>query len=215
MLPLVIVEVFVLDPSSGFLLCLFLAHCRKSQRSHRPQLEDFFAHDMLMILCPSSNDWVQHQDQMTSRGSLMVLDDFSDFSRKAFTFFFDGLIMSLPLVLAYMLSQKVKAVLNMRDERFLSREGQSSFPHEWFNERFGFLLQSFFRTTGDNEVICISYQVDLCSLVLTISWIEHRSTRSSPSRVIFASTGEKRVGAERTFLPCDKHVSLLLSPNRT
>src|SRR5258707_12687156 len=83
--PFVIVEVFVLDPSSRFGVVSFsgpLPQHLKDGTVHI--LRDFFAHHMLMIPCPSSNERVEQQDQVTSRGSLMVLDHFSDFLQKLF-----------------------------------------------------------------------------------------------------------------------------------
>ena len=50
------------------------------------------------------------------------------------------------LVLAYVLAEKVKPLFDVRDDGFLLREFQSSFPHERFHEGFDFLFQHLFRT---------------------------------------------------------------------
>ena len=75
---------------------------------------------MLMIPCPSSNERVEQQDQVTSSGSLMVLDHFSDFFQERFHVLLGRFDNELTVVLAYMLSEKVEAVFNMRHEGFLS-----------------------------------------------------------------------------------------------
>src|SRR6266702_5475308 len=139
--PFVIVEVFVLDPSSRFVIVSFPGPLPQHLKDGTVYiLKDFFAHHMLMIPCPSSNERVEQQDQVTSSGSLMVLDHFSDFFQKRFHVLFRRLDDELAVVLAYMLSEKVEALVDMRNKGFLRRECSPSFLHELLHERFDFLL---------------------------------------------------------------------------
>ncbi len=72
-------------------------------------------------------------------------------------------------VLAYILAQEVEPFFDMGDDCFLWRELQSAFPHELLHKGVDFLFQEFFRSTCDNEVICLSDEVTLCVVVFTSS----------------------------------------------
>src|SRR6266516_3953341 len=100
-----VTEVFLLDPSSRFVIVSFPGPLPQHLKDGTVYiLKDFFAHHMLMIPCPSSNERVEQQDQVTSSGSLMVLDHFSGFFQKRFHVLFRRLDDELTVVLAYRLS---------------------------------------------------------------------------------------------------------------
>src|SRR6266496_942681 len=83
---LMVMEVFLLDPSSRFVIVSFPGPLPQHLKDGTVYiLKDFFAHHMLMIPCPSSNERVEQQDQVTSSGSLMVLDHFSGFIQERAT----------------------------------------------------------------------------------------------------------------------------------
>jgi hypothetical protein len=95
---------------------------------------------MLVIPCPTPNERVEQQDQMSRCGSLVLLHDLSDFFQERFHVLLGRFDDEFPVVLAYVLSKKVEAVFNLRDEGFLNRERQPSFPQELLHARFDFLL---------------------------------------------------------------------------
>ncbi len=95
-----------------------------------------------MIGGPSSYNRVELYHQVPGRAVLVFLDDSSNLFQECFHILLRrGRQDRSALVLAYTLSKEVEAVLNMRDNRFLLREGESSLFHESFNERFDLLFQ--------------------------------------------------------------------------
>src|SRR5260221_13006287 len=107
--PFVIVEVFVLDPSSRFGVVSFSGPLPQHLKDGTFNiLKDLFSHHMLMIPCPSSNERVEQQDQVTTSSYMMVLDHFSAFFQKRFHVLFQRLDYAFAFVLTYMLSNKVK-----------------------------------------------------------------------------------------------------------
>ena len=114
-------EVFVLDPSSRFVVVSFpgpLPYHLKDGTIYI--LKDFLTDHMLVIPGPSSNERVEQQDQISGCGSLVFLHDFSDFFQERFHVLLGRFDNELTVVLAYMLSEKVEAVFNMCNEGFLS-----------------------------------------------------------------------------------------------
>src|SRR5258708_2130971 len=138
---LMVMEVFVLDPSSRLVVVPFPGPLPEHLKDGTIYiLKDFLAHHMLVIPCPPANERVEQQDQISRCGSLVLLHDLSDFFQERFHVLLGRFDNELPIVLAYMLSEEVEAIFNMRHEGFLSREGQSSFPHELLHEGFDFVL---------------------------------------------------------------------------
>lgn len=74
---------------------------------------------MLVISRPPSNERIEQQDQVPSRGSLVVLHDLADFFQKGFHAFLRWVDNELAVVLAYILPKKIKAISHLRDEGFL------------------------------------------------------------------------------------------------
>ena len=56
------------------------------------------------------------------------------------------------LVLADILPQEIKPVLNVCDGRFLLGELEAALFHELFDERLDFFFQEFFRSSCNDEV---------------------------------------------------------------
>ena len=63
-------------------------------------------------------------------------------------------------VTAHVLSQKVEAVLDMREVGFLVGESKTPLGQEVFHERLDFMTQERRGGAGDNEVLRIANQVD-------------------------------------------------------
>jgi len=80
------------------------------------------ANDVLMVLSPSSNDGVEHQDQPSSRERLVLLDEVPDLfqmSMHILLCWFDQQFVPFScFVLAYVLTQEVEPLLNMGDAGF-------------------------------------------------------------------------------------------------
>ena len=74
---------------------------------------------MLVIACPSPDERVEQQNQVSSRGSLVSLHSLADFLQKAFHVFLGRLDDELSVVLADVRPKKIKAICHMRDEGFL------------------------------------------------------------------------------------------------
>src|SRR5229473_6943477 len=99
-------------------------------------VEGFFADHMPMIIGPPLNFWVELGNEVPCCGLLVRLDDFSDVLQKSMDALFRGCNQQFSVVFTEMLSEKIKAVLNVRDECFLLGERQPTFFHELLHERF-------------------------------------------------------------------------------
>ena len=124
----------------------------------------FFSRSVSVKVRPSSYFGVELCYQPACCSLFVVLDDLSDACKKRFHVLFRRACEKLPVVLTYILSEKVKSVLNVRYPGFLFREFQSSFLEKFYNEWFDFYLQHLFRDASYNEVVRITYQVYLLVL---------------------------------------------------
>src|SRR2546425_1056168 len=100
-------------------------------------------------------------DQPVCRGRFLILDDLSDVRQERFHVLFRRACKKVPIVFTYMLSEKVKSVLNVRYTGFLFREFQSSFAQKIGDEGLDLLLQDLFRDPCNEEVVTIAHQIDL------------------------------------------------------
>lgn len=114
------VEVLVFHPSP----CFFrvspfrpLPECQEDSVIHRNKgrLTDHMA----VVVCPASNHRIELGNQLPCCGLGVTFDDRSDVSQECLDILGGGLNQQLPLVLAEMLSQKIKAVTNGGDFGFL------------------------------------------------------------------------------------------------
>jgi hypothetical protein len=114
---------------------------------------------MPVIGRPAPNHGVELPNQVSCCGLLVVLHDLPDSLQEGFHCFLCWFNQQFALILPYMLSEKVKAVFDMRDRRLLLRERKATLPHELFHQRFDFPFQQFFGTAGHDEVIGRANQV--------------------------------------------------------
>ena len=79
---------------------------------------------MSVIIGPTSNFGVELSNEIACCGLLVRLHDFSDTLQKSMDVLFRGLNQQFSVVFTEVLSEKIKAVLNVRDEGFLLGESQ-------------------------------------------------------------------------------------------
>ena len=115
-----LMEVLILDPAFAFLV---MATIWPS-----PQglvylvidgLEGFSTHHMALILCPASNDGVEHKDQTPSRNCGVRLDEGTNLLQEALDVLLGGLDDEFTVVLTDGLPKEVKAFFDMDDACFL------------------------------------------------------------------------------------------------
>src|SRR6266516_3038916 len=116
---------------------------------------------MSVIIGPTSNFGVELSNEIACCGLLVRLNDFSDTLQKSVDILFGRFNQQFSVVFAEMLSEKVKAVLDVRDERFLLGERQSTFFHELLHERLDLAFQDLFRLTSNDEIISKTNKIDL------------------------------------------------------
>ena len=113
-------EVFLLDPGMRLVwvssFCP-LPQCQKDRMIHL--VEGFRADHMSVIISPTSNFGVELSNEIACCGLFVLLHDFADPLQKSMDVLFRGLNQQFSVVFPDMLSEKVKAVLNVRDEGFL------------------------------------------------------------------------------------------------
>jgi hypothetical protein len=110
---------------------------------------------------PSPYVGVECGDQPVCRCLFVILDDLSDVRKERFHVLLRWAGKKLPIVLPYILPEKVKSFLNVRYVGFLFREFQPSFSQKFCDEGFDLDFQDLFRDTCNDEVIRIAYQVHL------------------------------------------------------
>lgn len=119
-LPLKRLEVFLRDPLLG-LLCVSafcpLPQHRKDGVVHRGC--GLLAYDVPVIVGPSPNFGVELGNEVSCRRLLMVLHYFSDALKKRLHAFSRGCDQQFSVVCTEVLSEKVEAVLDRRDEGLL------------------------------------------------------------------------------------------------
>jgi hypothetical protein len=107
--------------------------------------EDVLAHDMPVVVDPSSNDWVEFHYQFSGRDGFIGLHNPPDLLKECFHILLgwgDQQFVPLSrLVLAYLLTQEIEPILDMRDAGLFLREGQTSFAQKRFDDRFDFLFE--------------------------------------------------------------------------
>src|SRR5258706_1461490 len=118
--PLMGMEVFLLNPSPRLVVVSFSGPLPQHLKDGTIDiLEGFLAHDVLVIACPTANERIELQDQVTSRRALVFLHRLADFLNERFNVFLRRFDDKLSMVLAYVLPKEIETVGNMRDEGFL------------------------------------------------------------------------------------------------
>lgn len=74
---------------------------------------------MAVVVCPSPNDGVELDNQVAGRRLFVGFDGRPHFGQECFDAFARGFDEELAIVLAYILSQKVEALLDVRYPCFL------------------------------------------------------------------------------------------------
>jgi hypothetical protein len=116
-------EVFLRDPSVGFLWVSSFHPLPQSSIDRVVYIvKNVCADDMLMILRPSSNNRIEHQDQSPSRERLVLLDEVPDFFQVSVhilsRWFNQQFVLLSCFVLAYILTQEIEPLLNMSNAGF-------------------------------------------------------------------------------------------------
>src|SRR5205085_2889475 len=95
-------------------------------------VEGRFTHHMSVISGPSSKHSIQLADQVSGGGLFIVPDDPPNFVEKRLDIFLCWLNEQFAVVLAYILAEKVEAIIDVRDNRLFRREFKPSFLHEGY-----------------------------------------------------------------------------------
>src|SRR5258708_16621369 len=125
--PFVGLEVFLRDPLVGFVwVSSFHPPSESSVDRVVYGTKHVCTYYILMILCPTSNDRVEHENESSRRQRLVLLDDFPDLFQVGMhvllCWFDQQFVLLSCFVFAYVLTEEIEPVLNMGDAGFLSGE---------------------------------------------------------------------------------------------
>ena len=109
-----------------------------------------FAGAMAMIIGPAPNHRVELGYQMRRRRLLVSLHDFPDLTEERLDIRSGWLREELTSIFADMVTQKIKAVLNVRNAGFLRGEFESAFVQELLYQRFDFVFEQVVGAAGNN-----------------------------------------------------------------
>ena len=98
--------------------------------------EDCLADHVPMILNPTPYDGIEQPYQVLGFGLQVGLHDVSDFPHEHLDALEGRLDEQFAVVLAYVLSEKIEPILDVRDDGFLRREFQTTLPEESLYQRF-------------------------------------------------------------------------------
>src|SRR5207247_8282801 len=119
----------------------------------------FLGRGVSVEVCPSPYLGIECGNQPVCRGLFVLLDDLSDVRKERFDVLFRRACKEFPVVLTYMLSEKVESLLNVRYAGFLFREFQSSFAQKICDEGFDLLFQDLFRDACSEEFVGVALRV--------------------------------------------------------
>ena len=149
-------------------------------------VKGFLAHNMSMVVGPTSDHAIEEKDQHSGRESIVSLHDLSNLLQEGFDILLGRFDQQFTLfagfVLAYILAEEVEPFIDMRDDCFLWREMKSSFLHELLHEGFDFVFQLLLRVSCNHKVIGKSDEIDFRGIGLASSF---RSTREGISELSF------------------------------
>ncbi len=118
-------EVFLRDPGVGF-LWVSSFHLPSQCAIDRVVyvMEHVCADDVLVILCPPTNDGIEHQDESPRRQRVVLLDDLPQLFQVSMhillRWFNQQFVLFSCFVLADILAQEIEPVLNMGNAGFLA-----------------------------------------------------------------------------------------------
>lgn len=159
-------EVFLLHPGRAFSWVspsgpppqLF-----KDRMIHR--VKDFTAGPESVVVGPSPDNRIELDHDLSRRAILVFFDDSSNLFEERLHVLLRGTRQySSIVVLTYVLTEEVEAVLNGGDDGFLLRQGESSFLQECFDAWFHLLFEKVFGCSCDNKVIGIPCQINFRTL---------------------------------------------------
>ncbi len=118
-------EVFLRDPGVGFLWVSSFhppSQCAIDRVVY--VMEHVCADDVLVILCPPTNDGIEHQDESPRRQRVVLLDDLPQLFQVSMhillRWFNQQFVLFSCFVLADILAQEIEPVLNMGNAGFLA-----------------------------------------------------------------------------------------------
>ena len=101
-----------------------------------------FAHHVPMIVHPTANLWVELIDQIGGRHAMCVFDDSSDALQEGSNILLGRLDEQFSVrVSAHVLSEEIKAMLHVRNDRLRRREFKTSFLQELLDQGLDFSFQ--------------------------------------------------------------------------
>jgi hypothetical protein len=104
--------------------------------------ERAFAHHVPMIVGSTANLWVELNDQIGGRHAMCVFDDSSDAIQEGSNILLGTLDEQFPVrTSAHVLSEKIKALLHVRNGRLRWREFKTSFLQELLDQGLDFSFQ--------------------------------------------------------------------------
>ena len=146
-------EVAVLRPSLPFLWMSPPCPSPQGFEDGRIDMDKGFLGCCVSVkVCPSPYFGIECSDQPVCRSRFVSLNDLSDVRKERFHVFLRRACEKLPVILPYMLPEKVESVFNVRYLGFLFREFQPSLSKEFYHEWFDFKFQYLFRDTCNDEV---------------------------------------------------------------
>ena len=136
-------KIFLFEPASGlFWMPSSGPLPQTDEDSVVNALKDTFTHDVPVIVGPSPYFGVQPIDQFGSRQAQASFNYLADAIQEDFHILLGRFDEQFPRgVLAHVLSEKIKALLHMRDDCFLGRKFQPTWLQELLNQGLNFLLQ--------------------------------------------------------------------------
>jgi hypothetical protein len=166
-------EVFLRDPFFGFAWMFPLDPLSQDSIDRViNRTERFFAHHMLVVVGPASDHGIQLDNQPRCRQCLVRFHCGPDLFQKRLYILLGRLDQQFVpfacLILAHILSQEVEAFFYLGDDCFLSRELQPPFPQELLHQRLDFIFKELFGSSGNDEVIGKSDEVEFGSIVLAV-----------------------------------------------
>ena len=125
---------------------------------------------MSVIGRPSPDHRIEQTDQVFDLRLLVGLDDASDLLQERVHVLAGRLGKVFAVVLTYMVSEEIEAVVYAGDDGLCLREFQPAFLHELLHEGFDLTFQQLFRGAGDDEVVGIPDHVHLAAIGCLAVW---------------------------------------------
>ena len=139
-------------------------------------LERPLRHNVAMVVGPTPDDGVELTYQVGLAESAILANQLPHLFQERVRVFLGRLDEQLAAILAEVLSEEVKPLLDVRDAGFLWRELQAPVAQELLDQWLDFVFQHFLGRAGDDEVVRISDEVYL--------WADGSSVRILPGEVL-------------------------------